>query len=104
MEGPRPQLRETGERELRTVYGTELVVVYVSFSVKVDTLVTVSVAKLVVVRVWSMVTVVGLTFVVFKLSQQYIPSGSWKRLQVSFRAFWCLHHVRLQQRFRPNHS
>lgn len=64
------------------MYGTELMVVYVELSVKVDTLITVSVTKLVVVRVWSTVIVVGLTFVVFKSSQQYIPSGSWKRLQV----------------------
>lgn len=51
------------------MYETVLVVVYVELSVKVDTLVTVFVTKLVVVRVWSMVIVVGLTFVVFKSSQ-----------------------------------
>lgn len=72
----------TRDGELRTVYGTELMVVYVELSVKVDTLITVSVTKLVVVRVWSTVIVVGLTFVVFKSSQQYISSGSWKMLQV----------------------
>lgn len=57
-------------------------VVYVELSVRVDTLVTVDVSKLIVVRVWSTVIVVGLTFVVFKSSQQYIPSKSCKRLQV----------------------
>lgn len=47
----------------------ELTVVYVVVSVNVDTLITVSVTKLVVMEVWSMVIVVGLTFVVFKSSQ-----------------------------------
>lgn len=75
-------MKVTEDGDLRTVTGTELMVVYVEISVRVETLVSVIVSKLVVVSVWSMVIVVGLSFVVFKSSQQYIPSGSWKRLQV----------------------
>lgn len=77
---PQASVKVTEDGDLRTVAVTELMVVYVEISVRVETLVSVIVSKLVVVSVWSMVIVVGLTFVVFKSSQQYIPSGSWKKL------------------------
>lgn len=48
------------------MYGTELMVVYVVVSVRVAVLVTVSVSNFVVTLVWSIVIVVGLTFVVFQ--------------------------------------
>lgn len=56
------------------MYVMELMVMYVDVSVRVDTLVTVAVSQSVVMDVWSIVLVVGLILVVFKLSQQYVTS------------------------------
>lgn len=66
IEIPWPRFQGTEEGELRTVYGTELMVVYVVVSVRVAVVVTVSVSNFVVTLVWSIVIVVGLTLVVFQ--------------------------------------